>query len=286
MSLVRTLTDDSGKIEVGVFQDQVPTAASKHELDIDVDEDMIAVGGGGIGSRDPGALLTASRPTDGLRGWRVASTDHSAQDEHRLEGFALGLKIAGMSRSKLLANIRMVSARRGAVHHPEISAQLPGFVSEEERGFLLISGGFEVLPNDDANLATASYPEFERGWRSASKDHVTPALAGIDSYVIGIQPVLPVGRIVVETVSAESRFSDRPVANAELNPAFALTGIGALVRWTEPGCLIWKLTPLLQNAAGADVQGVDAAAKDHLESSRATMQVWALGIRLQEDPCL
>jgi hypothetical protein len=155
MSLVRTLTDDSGKIEVGVFQDQVPTAASKHELDIDVDEDMIAVGGGGI-----------------------------------------------------------------------------------------------------------------------------------DSYVIGIQPVLPVGRIVVETVSAESRFSDRPVANAELNPAFALTGIGALVRWTEPGCLIWKLAPLLENAAGADVHGVDAAAKDHLESSRATMQVWALGIRLQEDPCL
>jgi hypothetical protein len=291
MPLVRTLTDSSGRIEIGVFQDQATTSGPKHEVTVVVDPDMLAVGGGAIGSPNPGGLLTASRPSSGeFRAWLVASTDHLAPDAHRLEGFAFGLKIAGMTRAELLAQIRLDTGEQSAAHHPNVSVHLPA-------GFLLISGGFEVIPNDDANLATATYPEFQRGWRSASKDHFAPSLAGLKTHAIGIKEVLPgrpttavpepppVGRIVVDTATQVSDFSTRPEAKVELDGDFALTGIGALVRWTDPGCLLWKLAPWFDNN-GTDVQGVEAAAKDHIAPSRATLQAWAIGIKLQEDPCL
>jgi hypothetical protein len=49
--------------------------------------------------------------------------------------------------------------------------------------------------------------------------------------------------------------------------------------------LIWKLAPFITVRQGIEVQGTEVAAKDHLKPSEAKMQAWAIGIRLNEDPC-
>lgn len=299
MTLRRTLRDFSHKIEVGIFDEQ-SDLGRKPEVTVLVPEDMVAVGGGGIGSPRPGAFLTRSRPTldhqgePDFQGWTVASTDHTAEDPHQLRGFAFGLKIAGMTRPDLVAALEWRRERSVLAPHPEALAELrlpvPARGTELPPNALLISGGFEVdeqLHNQTrANLLTATYPDFQRGWRSASKDHFSPSPATIDSYAIGIREVLPVGRIIVGTMSFTSGPpADDPAASAPLPEAFALTGIGAFVRYNEPGCMIWKLAPLLQQGGTTVRQGVDAAAKAHVESSLDTIQAWALGIRLEEDPC-
>jgi hypothetical protein len=175
--------DSSGEITVGPFREIDVNAASKNELRVAVDDDMVVVGGGGIGSVDPGAFLAASFPNDTLTRWIVASTDHTVVDAHRLQAFALGLKIEGMSRQDLFPHIKLVPDHALQANHPQATAQL-------EQGTVLIGGGFEVRPSSTANVGTASYPEFLRSWRSASKDHVTRSMAGIKSYAIGISEVL------------------------------------------------------------------------------------------------
>jgi hypothetical protein len=286
--LLRTLTDTSQKVTVGVFRDRVSSASIQHELRVRVeDPDMLVIGGGGIGTvGPPGALLTASHPNDDLTAWVVASTDHIAADLHQLEGFALGLKIAGMTRQQLLLNLSIVRARGGPVAHPTVTATLPADI-------VLVSGGFRVAPNG-GNLATASYPEFQRSWTVSSKDHFIPSPAVIESFAIGLQKVLrlpdgpggvitggtPIGTVVVDTAFSESRLSSRPAVKQALSSSVALTGIGALVRWTEPGCLLWKLAPWLPAETQQGVQGVDAAAKDHVAPSRAQLKAWAIGIQL------
>lgn len=299
MTLTRTLRDFSHKIEVGIFEEQ-SDLGPKPDVTVLVPEDMVAVGGGGIGSPRPGAFLTRSRPTldhrgdPDFKGWEVASTDHTVRDPHQLRGFAFGLKIAGMSRNDLFNAIEWQRARSVLAPHPEVVAALtlpvPARGAELPPNAVLISGGFEIDEQSHnltrANLVTATYPDFQRGWRSASKDHFTPSPAFIDSYAIGIREVLPVGRIMVGTASfTSSPPEDTPAARVPLPDAFALTGIGAFVRYNEPGCLIWKLAPLLQQGDTNARQGVDAAAKAHVESSMDTIQVWALGIRLEADPC-
>lgn len=299
MTLIRTLRDFSHTIEVGIFAEQSAPGA-KPEVTVLVPEDMIAVGGGGIGSSHPGAFLTMSRPTldrqgnPDFRGWVVASTDHTVRDIHQLRGFAFGLKIVGMSRTELFNAIEWKRERSFLAPHPEAVARLtlpvPAPGEELPPNALLISGGFEIDEQAHnqtrANLLTATYPEFQRGWRSASKDHITPSPTVIDSYAIGIREVLPVGRIMIGTASFTSLTpTDEPSATSPLPEAFALTGIGAFVRYHEPGCLIWKLAPLLHQGDTTVKQGVDAAAKAHVESSRDTIQAWALGIRLEADPC-
>jgi hypothetical protein len=151
---------------------------------------------------------------------------------------------------------------------------------------VLISGGFRTHDPLVANLLTATYPVFDRGWASASKDHFTPSPTVLDTFAIGIRERLPVGRVVVGVAHAGPFApSLMPGAKTSLDPSFALTGIGALVHWTEPGVLIWKLAPLRPSGDTSARQGVDAQAKAHVEDSLATVEAWALGIRLEEDPC-
>jgi vibriolysin len=268
--------DSSNKVTMAVFQEQAPAPAANFTdfaVELPSGEDtanMVVIGGGATGAETPqGALLTASYPSADLSAWLVSSKDHDVSNPHRLTGFAIGLKITGMTRAQLQSAVRVVSKRSSRVAHPQATASAPA-------GFLLVGGGFRVNWQPGAgNLATASFPEFSNSWTARSKDHFVSSPATIDSFAICLQARLPAGTLVRGDNSEESPLSQHVEASTRLDDTFALTGIGAEVRWTPPGSLLWRLEPTHGRS-----QGVTAGAKDHEEPSLATVKAWAIGIRL------
>ncbi|GHG78577.1 hypothetical protein [Streptomyces griseocarneus] len=263
-------TDDSGKVTIAVFRRQASApAAHFHDFQVDVDPDMVAIGGGATGVDAPqGALLTASYPDSNRSAWLVSSKDHLVPEPHRLVGFSIGMRIAGVSRRDLLRqHLQFTQVTSGGAQHPTAS----GGPSE---GFALISGGFRVNWRPGAgNLATASFPEFDEQWTARSKDHIEPAPCTIDVFSVGLRAHIPgAGRVERRASSSIGGPAAHPSATATLHGAFALTGIGAEARWGEPGSLLWQIEPFNQ--------GVTASAKDHVKPSPAMIKAWAIGIRM------
>jgi hypothetical protein len=73
-----------------------PPQAHWNEEDITVgDQEMLAVGGGGVAAEFPeGALLTASHHNEDLTGWVVSSKDHQRSNPHQLVTYVIGMKPA------------------------------------------------------------------------------------------------------------------------------------------------------------------------------------------------
>lgn len=267
-------TDPSGKVTTAVFRQQAPVeAAHFFDFQVDVDPDMVAIGGGAIGAEVPqGALLTASHPNDGGTAWLASSKDHQLSDPHRLTGFAIGLKIAGLNRSDLLNNHLKFSRRTsGSAPHPAASAGVPA-------GFSMIGGGFRVnWPPGPGNLATASFPEFGEVWTARSKDHFLASPCTIDTFSVAIRTQIPgVGNVQRGESSNVSGKAAHPVASTPLLDGFVLTGIGAEVRFDGQGSLLWRLEPTVNG----NQSGVTASSKDHKASDPATIKAWAIGIRM------
>ncbi|WP_269217946.1 serine/threonine-protein kinase [Actinomadura viridis] len=265
--------DASGRVTTAVFRRR---SSSEEEVftdfQVDVDPDMVVVGGGAIGADTPtGALLTASYPNSSRTAWLASSKAHAWSNPHRLIGFAIGLKIAGLSRDQLLANLSFTQRTSESVNHPAESADVPA-------GFTLIGGGFRVnWQPGEGNLATASFPEFGDEWTARSKAHDYQCPCPIDAFSVGLRTHLPeVGRVERGSDSALSETAAHPCASTALTGGFALTGIGAEVRFNEPGSLLWRLEPTF----GGDQQGVTASSKDHGSPAPAEIKAWAIGIRL------
>lgn len=265
--------DASGRVTTAVFRRQSPSEEDLFTgFQVDVDPDMVVVGGGAIGADTPiGALLTASYPNRSRTAWLTSSKAHARSNPHRLVGFAIGLKIAGLSRDQLLANLSFTRQTSDSGPRPAESVGVP-------HGFILISGGFRVNWQPGAgNLATASFPEFGDEWTARSKNHLYEAPCTIDTFGVGLRTHLPdVGPVERGTNSNVSASAAHPSTSTALTGGFAITGIGAEVRFNEPGSLLWQLEPTVNG----DQQGVTASAKDHELSSAAIIKAWAIGIRL------
>ncbi|MCX4586188.1 hypothetical protein [Streptomyces sp. NBC_01481] len=261
--------DASGKVTIAVFREQAP-APSAHffELPVSVPDDMVVVGGGAIGAETPqGALLTASFPHNDRSRWLVSSKDHDVPNPHRLQGFAIGLKINGLSRGDLLSHLRYQQADSSEGAHPDLGISVPN-------GFTLISGGFRVnWPPGAGNLATASFPEIGPRWRARSKDHKVSSPCTITTFAIGLRTNLPgIGRVERGEASNGSSETAHPSVDTQLSGDFALTGIGAEARANGAGQLLWRLEPINQ--------GTRASSKDHEISSPGTIRAFALGIKI------
>src|SRR3954447_10336695 len=118
---LNTFHDASGRITVSVFN-HIGSPPQEHWIEEEIlvgDGDMIAIGGGGTASENPGALLTASHPNDDLSGWVISSKDHEVPDAHQLITYVIGLKIAGMTKAQLRDSIFLSVADSGVAPHPE-----------------------------------------------------------------------------------------------------------------------------------------------------------------------
>ncbi|NEA65379.1 hypothetical protein [Streptomyces sp. SID12488] len=273
--------DASGNIRVSVFRENTTTPASIHiDHECEVPSESVVIGGGSANNAGAGALLFASYPRGDLGAWLVSSKDHLVSSPHLLSCYALGMQVKGMTREQLVSAIQVTDATGLSAAHPMASAQAP------LSSHFLIGGGFRVnmRPTDPGNLATASYPEFDQEWSVKAKDHGVPSEATITSFAVAITKQLTTassGTLDLE-VGVSSGFagpSDHPLAEAILPFGFALTGIGAEVRYSEPGQMLMLLRPQ-KNGSTPEGHGVSAASKDHAGyPSHDIIKVWALGIR-------
>ncbi|MGC5568082.1 hypothetical protein ACPYPG_35295 [Streptomyces sp. FR-108] len=277
--------DASGLVTTAVFRRQA-ARDRQHFTDLaaDVDGDMVAIGGGATAVDAPrGALLTASYPADDGSAWLASSKDHNVPQPHRLTAFAIGMRIDGVTRERLAAELLTVVRTRGAhAAHPFASARPPA-------GHTLIGGGFRVNWRDpggghtEGNLATASFPRAGGVWTARSKDHLVSSPCAIDAYAVCLKSSFVVDgvryTVDVRTDFTESGGDPVPHPSAALPlPAsgHVLTGIGAEALPTEPGSLLWRLEP----TADGTGPGVRSGSKDHGERSPGTLCAWTLGIRL------
>ncbi|MCO7223354.1 hypothetical protein [Pleionea sp. CnH1-48] len=271
-TLIKSMTDSSGKVTVAVFE-QISPNYRQHYTDyaVNVPDDFVVIGGGAEGAHVPtGNLITASYPNAQLSAWLVSTKDHSHPQAIKLKAYAIGLKIAGLSRSQLLQHISVNVATSSWGSHPDITAGVSA-------GHRLIGGGIKVNWSGYGNLATASYPSNSFGWRAQSKDHSVSSYATTQAYAIGIRDYIAgVGTIGVDINTAGSSYAAHPASSVGVQHGYALTGCGAKVHWSGAGNLLWKLKPLTQISQ----HGCEASSKDHSHSSPATITSYALGIKV------
>jgi serine protease len=273
---IASQSDASGKVRVVLFERKAAAASSQfNNFAVDVPADYVVIGGGVQGAAAPTAqLMTASYPNATRSAWLVSTKDHQIAAPTTITGWALGLKIEGMTRAQLLSNLnyRMVSST--------LTAQ-PSATSVVPAGYVQIGGGFQVVTSGTGNLAWASYPVSTPGglaWTAAAKEHGSSSQATIRSYSIGLRTSLPVGVVSVSNVaSAPSALAAQPAASASVNSGFALTGCGAMVNWSGgAGNLLWQVQPLMS----ASTATCDARSTEHIYGSPASITTHAVGIRL------
>lgn len=274
-------TDSSGLVTTAVFRQQAAASAAHFfDLRVDVDRDMVVVGGGATAAEAPnGALLTASYPDDSRSAWLVSSKDHRVPNPHNLVGFAIGMRInsPAMPRAALLSHLSFTKVTSAHAAHPRATASVPP-------GFTMIGGGFRVnWPPGQGNLATGSFPgdnEATSDWSARSKDHIAPSPCTIDVWSVAIRDFLDIGGLRRVDRRVDRRTSTElvphPSADIAFEGAHVLTGVGAKARVEEPGQLLWRLEP----TAPGNRPGVTGSSKDHQRPLRSVITVSALGIRL------
>lgn len=268
--------DASGKVKVVLFERRASAASRQFtNFAVDVPSDFVVVGGGVNGAATPTAqLITASYPNAARSAWLVSTKDQQVAAPTAITGWALGLKIEGMTRDQLLShlNYRVVSST--------LSAQ-PSATSVVPAGYVQIGGGFQVVSSGAGNPAWATHPVSTPGglaWTAAAKEHGASSQALIRAYSIGLRTNLPVGVVTLNNVaSAPSELAAQPVASAALSSGFALTGCGAMVNWAGgAGNLLWQIKPTMSALANS----CDARGTEHIFASPATITTHAVGIRL------
>ncbi|MFD3563921.1 hypothetical protein ACFWVU_30295 [Streptomyces sp. NPDC058686] len=263
--------DASGKVTISVFLDRAPTVTNHHyNVPCAVPGDMVVVGGGASGTDAPaGALLTASYPSADRSAWLASSADHRVANPHRLEVYAIGMKINGMSRDELLRNVHYGQMESSVRSHPSAQILRPD-------GYTLISGGFCV--NGPGNFAICDFPTAGSYWTAISKDHINPSPCTITVFSVSLRTNLPnVGTVECVQRSQYSEQAGHPSATVLLPPEYAVTGIGAETYSTEtaPGQMLWHIRPIVAGTTGAR-----ASSKDHIQPSPGRISAFALGTRI------
>jgi serine protease len=267
-------TDASGRITVALFA-RTAQSAQAHFTDfaIEVPDDYVVIGGGAQGRETPnGNMLTASYPNASMSAWLVSSKDHQIADPVALRGWAIGVKIAGLTRQQVRDAIVVNSTISSYAAHPGTTATLPA-------GYVLIGGGFRVDWTGQGNLGVSSYPNSATGWSVQSKDVRVSSPAYVRAYVVGIRDqIANVGNLRNSIGYTASAYAAHPAASTTLQGGFALTSCGANGRYnsTRPGNLLWRIQPVDYGTSRACVTN----SKDHIDASPGYIDAYAIGLQV------
>jgi serine protease len=273
-TLVDKHNDASGKITVAVFEKTSTASGQLTDFAVEVPAEYVVIGGGVQSTDAPeGRLLTASYPNANRSAW-LLSTKHLTTSTSPVAAWSIGLKVEGLTRAQLLSHMTYRVSTGPYAQQTSATATMAS-------GYTQIGGGFQVTSAGSGNLAWASYPTLlggMTGWTAASKDHTSVSAGTIRSHSIGLRTNIPGIGLVSSSVnvSAESAYVAHPAASVLLSTGHALTGCGAKVNWSGAGNLLWKIKPI----SSATQIGCEAGSKDQQFPSPATIQSYAVGIKL------
>ncbi len=287
-------TDWSGKVQVKYFYGTFDNAQAHYDKEVSVSSDYVCVGGAAWTSNvEYGALLVASHPIPSLTGWRGSSKDHHYVDNHTLNVVAIGLKLDGVSPSKLRSMLWTQHRQVYRVSHPHSRAEI-GLDQ------MIVGGGAKVVTPQDypGNLLTSSrwnptWPDgFWKapGWESRSKDHIYLSRADLDAYTIafytGSATTLYSCNIpgfgILESIPTQSQpitvSTGYATATAYVPTGYVLSCPGgeAFDGQTSPGRMLSNIQVYLTSGSYST-----ATTKDHKIKASGTTYAHNIGLRLK-----
>ena len=244
----------------------------------------------------PGNFFTKSCPSQDengnadWKGWRISSRDHENPDPCQLLGFAIGMKVAGLTREELISTLKLSSADSVSIAHPEGTSSV-------EDGFLLLGGGFDVLDQTVGNMATATFPISTFSWMARSEDEKFASPSRIRVFAIGIRAKLlrprptgpSIGNVITTYASSESMYALSTTATLRPLSGFALCAGGAVVHSATPGpdnndwapMFLWNLMPMIiaQPPPTPPEQLFTGSAIQHFWPAEGTLTAYAMGVK-------
>ncbi len=215
-----------------------------------------------------GHLLTASHPDVTRNAWVVGTKDHLASNPHQIKAWAIGIKVAGLSRAALLSNMRYQQVTSAVAAAPQAATPVV------QISHMLLNGGFKVGPNAVGNLGTASFPLYDPNlntyrWSVGSKDHGVSSPASVTAYSIEMpRSINGIGSFSVGwvgTASGTTPTSHPVTVVGSIIDGMLLVGCSGSATSTGPGQLLWKMRPFKDPVDGKNK--CEVASKDHMYSS-------------------
>lgn len=175
-------------------------------------------------------------------------------------------------------NFRLLKATSDCAEHPTITINAP-------KGTLVLGGGAFVdwdgpcsEPTSPGNLLTAMHPNNDgTSWTVAFKDHILVSKARVMAYcIVGqMRDGSPIAESNYQVVHATSAMAAHPTTQATLEPGFMVVGGGARTNFnlSSAGSLLFASYPT------TELSGWVGSGKDHVQSSPATITVWAIGLK-------
>lgn len=298
--LIGFSTDASGLVMTGVWQ-ATSYAADPAYQTVVVPPDFIAVGGGVEGAEWPSGVLVASSHHDlgassySPQFWSTGVQSNVPTQVGADTAWGIGLKIEGIKNATLQQIVQFPASISQIANHPTVT--LTENITYPQ-ATAIIGGGVMTQPaasTSAAQYVTESAPQtwqqcyqngtFEQlisGWTAASKDHINPDPAWVDVQLTSLPKALAINgnTFHVETwvSNASSDVLPHPDAWVGLPDGYALTSVGAFVNWNAwpnaAGNLLWRLKPR------PDLNGAEAASKDQMFSSPASITAYAIGMKL------
>jgi len=282
--------DQSGTITVRTYQCGWSPTSQAPFAGCSVEPDFLLVGGGievdDLSNQIPGALLVGSWPSNNPNNgsqvgddWSGFSKDQISPNPHRIRAYAIGLKLAGVSKASLQAQSFIHSAESSTTlsHAPTVTA-----VDNRPGDIVVGGGGYGVSSNGMGQLLTSTRPEGSNGWTTSSKDHGISDPGRVVSVVIGI-PRCPVGYLGSCLAVSAGPFLMAGVGSGLFGlvsqaaaPGVAVS-VGGEAQYNGPGRMITSLFPFISSAVN---QGWSFLyTKDHIYPDTGSNIVYVVSLR-------
>jgi hypothetical protein len=213
---------------------------------------------------EPGNLLTASFPESDST-WRASGKDHLGVSPAKITAYA----IVTYDPDDIW-DIKQSSITSVQAGHPSQDISVQG---QDWQGYTMIGGGAQVNWSGAGNLLTASYPRDGITWSCAAKDHLAASSATITAYVIGLKCKVDGLKVLQNIQKSSSSPEDHPTASVSPSAGYVVVGGGARVNYSGAGNMLTASYP-------RDKQTWEARSKDHAQSDPATLDVYAIGLKV------